>query len=308
MSPRKKKQKYILKNIRNNWQLYVLVLPAVLYFLVFNYFPMYGVQIAFRDYKFVDGITGSKWVGLKYFKTFFDAYYFERLLTNTLLLNLYNILWSAPIPLILAVFLNQIRSDKRKRLIQTTIYIPHFISTIVIAGMIHIFLSPSTGIFNIVRTSLGFEPIAYMSKASAFRTIYVASGIWQGAGFSSILFIATLSSIDLSLYEAAEIDGASIWQKIRYIDFPSLIPTFMMTFILNFGKMLASNTTKVLALQTPGNVPVSDIIGVYVYNIGINGGQFSYTSAIGLFSNVVNLVLILTVNKISKKITEVGLF
>lgn len=294
--------------LKNNWQLYVLVLPAILYFLIFNYLPMYGVQIAFRDYKAVRGIMGSEWVGLKHFRTFFDAYYFKRLLVNTLLLNVYNLLWSFPMPLILALFLNRIRSDQRKRFIQTTIYVPYFISTVVLAGMLYIFLSPTIGIFNIVIKALGFEAIDFMSQASAFRTIYIVSGIWQGAGYNSILYIACLAGVDTSLYEAADMDGASIWQKMFYIDIPSLIPTAMMTFILNSGKMFASNTNKALVMQTAGNVSTSDIIGVYVYNMGLAGGQFSYTAAIGLFTNVVNFILIITVNKISKTVSSIGLF
>lgn len=305
----KVKKKINLKTlIRNNWQLYVLVLPAIIYFVVLNYLPMYGVQIAFKDYKAVKGIAGSAWVGLKHFKTFFDAYYFKRLLTNTLLLNVYSLLWSFPIPLILAIFLNQIRSDKRKRFIQTTIYVPYFISTVVLAGMLYIFLSPTSGILNFARVALGLDAVDYMAEASAFRTIYIISGIWQTAGYSSILYIACLSGVDPALYEAAEIDGASVWQKIRYIDLPSLVPTAMMVFILDCGKLFSDNTSKALVLQTSGNIPTSDIIGVYVYNMGLAGGQFSYTSAIGLFVNVINFVLIISVNKIAKKASDVSLF
>ena len=294
--------------MKNNWQLYVLILPAVIYFFVFNYLPLYGIQIAFKDYRAVDGIAGSPWVGLEHFKTFFNAYYFKRLLSNTLLLNVYSLLWSFPIPLILAIFLNQIKSPRRKRFIQTSIYVPYFISTVVLAGMLYIFLSPSSGIFNIVREALGMRAVDYMSEAGAFRTIYIISGIWQGAGWGTILYIASLSGVDQELYEAAEIDGASIWQKIRYIDLPSLIPVAVMVFILDCGKLLNSNTDKALVMQTSGNIPTSDIIGVYVYNVGLGSGQFSYTAAIGLFVNVINFVLIITVNKISKMVTDVGLF
>ena len=294
--------------MRNNWQLYVLILPAVLYFLVFNYLPLYGIQIAFKDYKAVDGITGSAWVGLKHFKTFFDAYYFKRLLTNTLLLNVYSLLWSFPVPLILAILLNQIRSPRRKRFIQTSIYVPYFISTVVLAGMLYIFLSPTSGIFNSVRELLGLKAVDYMSDAGAFRSIYIISGIWQSAGWGTILYIASLAGVDQALYEAAEIDGASIWQKIRYIDLPSLAPVAMMVFILDCGKLLSSNTDKALVMQTAGNIPTSDIIGVYVYNVGLGSGQFSYTAAIGLFVNLINFVLIIAVNRISKKVSNVGLF
>jgi len=294
--------------MKNNWQLYVLILPAVLYFLVFNYLPLYGIQIAFKDYKAVDGIVGSAWAGLKHFKTFFNAYYFERLLTNTLLLNVYSLLWSFPVPLILAIMLNQIRSPRRKRFIQTSIYIPYFISTVVLAGMLYIFLSPTSGIFNSIREMLGLRAVDYMSEAGAFRSIYIISGIWQSAGWGTILYIASLAGIDQALYEAAEIDGASIWQKIRYIDLPSLVPVAMMVFILDCGKLLSSNTDKALVMQTAGNIPTSDIIGVYVYNVGLGSGQFSYTAAIGLFVNFINFILIIAVNRISKKVSNVGLF
>lgn len=297
-----------LGNMKDYWQLYVMVLPALIYLLVFQYLPLYGIQVAFRDYRLVDGVMGSPWVGLKHFKRFFEAYYFERLITNTLVLNIIYLLWSFPFPLIVAILLNQIRSEKRKRFVQTTIYVPHFISTVVLAGMIYLFLSPSGGILNSVRNMLGLAALDLMAEDGAFRTIYTVSGIWQGAGFSSILFVATLAGIDPSLYEAAEIDGASIWKKIRYIDIPSLIPTATMVLILDFGKMMNSNTDKVLLLQTAGNIATSDIIGTYVYNVGLQDGQFSYTAAIGLFSNLVNLALILIFNKISKKISNIGLF
>lgn len=294
--------------MKNNWQLYVMILPAVIYFIIFNYLPMYGIQIAFKDYKAVLGINGSPWVGFKHFTTFFNAYYFKRLLSNTLLLNVENLIVSFPIPIIMAIMLNQIRNDKVKRSIQTSIYVPYFISTVVLAGMLYIFLSPTSGIFNTVRGWIGLKEIDYMSSASAFRPIYIISSIWQGAGYSTILFIAALAGVDQSLYEAAEIDGASIWQKIRYIDFPSLLPTIMMVLVLDCGKLLNSNTEKALVMQTAGNIPTSDIIGVYVYNVGLGSGQFSYTAAIGLFINIINFILIITVNRISKKTTEVGLF
>lgn len=298
----------IKASIKNNWQLYVLVLPAIIYFFVFNYMPLYGIQIAFKDYKAVKGIWDSAWVGLKHFKTFFDSYYFGRLIINTLLLNVYYLLWSFPIPLIMAILLNQIRKNGTKRFIQTTIYVPYFISTVVLAGMLYIFLSPTVGIFNFAREALGLAAVDYMSSADAFRSIYIISGIWQAAGYGTILYVATLTGIDPALYEAAEIDGASIWQKIRYIDIPSLAPTAIMVFILDCGKMLSSNTDKALVMQTAGNIPTSDIIGVYVYNVGLGSGQFSYTAAIGLFVNIINFILIVSVNKISKKATDVGLF
>lgn len=303
----KKKINYAVY-FKNNWQLYVLILPAIIYFIVFNYMPLYGIQIAFKDFKAVFGISGSKWVGLKHFENFFHAYYFKRLLANTLLLNVYNLLWSFPVPIILAILLNQIKGPKIKRFIQTSIYVPYFISTVVLAGMLYIFLSPTSGIFNILRQALGMKAVDFMSDAKAFRTIYIVSGIWQSAGWGTILYIASLSGVDPSLYEAAEIDGASIWQKIRYIDMPSIVPVIVMVFILDCGKLLSSNTDKALVMQTAGNIPTSDIIGVYVYNVGLGSGQFSYTTAIGLFINIINFIIIITANQISKKISDVGLF
>jgi len=303
-----RKKKSFAGIMKRNWQLYVLILPAIIYFFVFHYMPLYGIQIAFKDYKAVNGIIGSAWVGLKHFTTFFNAYYFKRLLSNTLLLNVYYLLWSFPVPLVLAIFLNQIRGSKKKRFIQTSIYVPYFISTVVLAGMMYIFLSPTSGIFNFAREALGLKAIDFMSNAKAFRSIYIISGIWQSAGWGTILYIASLAGVDQELYEAAEIDGASIWQKIRFIDLPGLVPVAMMVFILDCGRLLSSDTNKALVMQTAGNISTSDIIGVYVYNVGLGSGQFSYTSAIGLFVNLINFVLILSVNKISKKITDVGLF
>ena len=220
--PRKKKGFRLA--FKSYWQLYVLVLPAVLYFLVFNYLPLYGIQIAFKDYKAVKGIAGSPWVGLKHFKNFFNAYYFDRLIINTLLLNILNLVFSFPVPLLLSILLNQIRKQKVKRAIQTTIYVPYFISTVVLAGMLYIFLSPTSGIFNHVRQAMGLNPIDYMSEAAAFRPIYIISNIWQTAGYSTILYIATLTGIDLSLYEAADIDGASTWTTYWKVVFPMMMP------------------------------------------------------------------------------------
>ena len=294
--------------LKNNWQLYVLIAPAVIYFFVFNYLPLYGIQIAFKDYKAVSGIAGSQWVGFKHFTNFFNAYYFKRLLGNTLLLNVYYLLWSFPVPIIMAILLNQVKGNKIRQMIQTTIYVPYFISTVVLAGMLYIFLSPTSGILNIIRGFAGLNAVDYMSSAEAFRSIYIISGIWQSAGYNTILFIASLAGVDQALYEAAEIDGASIWQKIHYIDLPSLLPTIMMVLVLDCGRLLSSNTEKALVMQTAGNIPTSDIIGVYVYNIGLGSGQFSYTAAIGLFINIINFVLIITVNKLSRRLTDVGLF
>ena len=294
--------------MRNDWQIYLLLLPAVIYFFVYCYLPMYGVQIAFRDYKFAFGITGSKWVGLKNFEDFFSAYYFGRLLSNTFLLNFYGLLWGFPIPIILAILLNQVERPRMKKFTQTAIYVPHFISTAVMAGILYLFLSPTSGIINKLIESLGGKATFFMIEPSWFRTLFIGSDIWQHAGWNTILYIATLTSIDPEIYEAATIDGATKRQKIWHVDIPFLMPIAVMMLILNCGSLLGSNTDKALLMQTPGNMATSDIIGVYVYEMGLSKAQFSYTAAIGLFVNIINFAMILSVNWVSKRIGETSLF
>ena len=295
---------------QNRW-LYILILPALVYLIIFNYLPMYGVQIAFKDYKAVRGIVGSPWTamgGFKHFVTFFNAYYFWRLIGNTLVLNLLSLVFSFPMPIALALIVNNIRNQRMKKFTQTAIYVPHFISTVVLAGILYILLSPTNGIVNHLITALGGKSIYFMNEASWFRPVYIISGIWQNAGWDSILYIAALAGVDPELYEAATIDGANKWQKVRYIDLPHIVPTATMMLILNSGSLLSSATQKTLLLQTGGNMATSDIIGTYVYTMGLGSGQFSYTAAIGLFVNVVNFILVLSTNKISSKMNGETLF
>lgn len=303
----KRLNKWFRGVVENRW-LYLLILPAVVYLFVFNYMPMYGVQIAFKNYKAVRGIAGSDWVGLQHFNTFFSAYYCERLIVNTLVLNVLSLICSFPIPIILAVIVNNIRSKRLKKFTQTAIYIPHFISTVVLAGILYILLSPTNGIVNHAITALGGKSIYFLNEADWFRPIYIISGVWQNAGWNSILYIAALAGVDPELYEAATIDGASKWQKILYIDIPHLIPTATMMLILNCGSLLSSATEKTLLLQTGGNMAKSDIIGTYVYTMGLGSGQFSYTSAINLFVNVINFILVISANTISNKMKGETLF
>lgn len=298
----------LCKSIMNNRWLYVLILPAIVYLVIFNYLPMYGIQIAFRDYKAVKGITGSKWVGLEHFKTFFEAYYFGRLISNTFILNIVSLLFSFPISIILAIMINNIRNTRFKKLTQTVVYVPHFVSTVVLAGMIYILLSPTNGIVNHFIQALGGKSIYFMNEASWFRPVYVISGVWQNAGWNSILYIAALAGIDQELYEAATIDGATKWQKVIYIDIPHIIPTATMMLILNCGSLMSSSTQKALLFQTGGNIATSDIIGTYVYTMGLGNGQFSYTTAIGLFVNVINFFMIIAANTFSDKLQGETLF
>jgi len=292
----------------SDWQLWVLLAPTLIYLFLFNYLPMYGIQIAFRDYKAVFGIIGSKWVGFKNFTDFFSTYYFTRLLSNTFLLNMYGLLWSFPIPIILAILINQIERPLFKKFIQTTIYVPHFISTVVMVGMLYLFLSPTSGIFNQFIKMLGGTPIYFMAEPGWFRTLFVGTDIWQHAGWNTILYIAVLTGIDPELYEAATVDGATKTQKIWHIDLPHIIPIAIMMLILNCGYLLASNTDKALLMKTAANSSRADIIGVYVYEMGVGKAQFSYTAAIGLFTNVINFIIIMTVNTISKKVNGTSLY
>ena len=254
------------------------------------------------------GIVGSDWVGLDNFKRFFEAYYIKRLISNTFILNFTGLIFGFWPPIILAILLNRIRNTHCKRFIQTTIYIPNFISIAVLAGMLYCFLSPTNGLINELIKLCGGEAIDFLCKREWFLPVYHISGIWQGAGFCTILYIACLTGIDPTLYDAAEIDGATVVQKIIHIEIPSLKPIITMQLIMAMGGMMGSNTDKVLLLQNGGNMAISDIIGTYVYNAGLGSAEFSYSAAIGLFTNIINFILIVMSNTISKKVSENSLF
>lgn len=288
------------KRIGKYWQLYLMLLIPVVITIIYKYIPMYGIQIAFRDYKASRGMWGSDWVGLQWFQRFFSSPNCMRMIKNTVLLSLYGLLWSFPIPIILALMINQLRFKKFKRSIQTILYAPHFISIMVVCGMLRVFLSPSGGLINlIVGTNIDF-----LSEASAFRTIYIASGIWQDAGWGIIIYMATLATVDASQYEAAKIDGASMFQRIRYIDIPALIPQMVLMLIMSASSLMNVGFEKVFLLQTDLNKATSDVIAVYVYQQGIERAKYSYSTAVGLFNTVVNVILLIVVNKITKKISE----
>lgn len=290
-------RKSLSQRLRENWQLYVMLLIPVVLTIVYKYWPMYGIQIAFRDFKASRGITGSEWVGLYWFERFFTAPNCVRMIKNTVLLSLYSLLWSFPIPIILSLCINQLRFAKFKRVVQTVLYAPHFISTMVICGMIKIFLSPSGGLLNLI---LGTS-VDFLSESAAFRTIYVASGIWQEAGWGTIIYMACLAAVDTSLYEAAKIDGASMFQRILNIDIPELVPMIVLQLIMSVGNLMNVGFEKVLLLQTELNKATSDIIAVYVYEQGIINAKYSYSTAVGLFNTVVNIILLIIVNRIAKR-------
>lgn len=293
-------EKSLRQRILSNWQLYAMLAIPVLLTVIYKYIPMYGIQMAFRNYKASRGMWGSEWVGLKWFQRFFGSPNCFRMIKNTLVLSFYSLLWSFPIPVIQALMINQLRFKRFKRTVQTVLYAPHFISVMVVCGMIRIFLSPSGGLINLLLGS----SVDFLSEASAFRTIYIASSIWQDAGWGIIVYMATLSSIDTSQYEAAKIDGASMFQRIRYIDVPELIPTVVLMLIMSAGSLMNVGFEKVWLLQTDLNKAASDVIAVYVYQQGIENAKYSYSTAVGLFNTVVNVILLIAVNRISKKISE----
>ena len=295
------RRKPLGQRIAANWQLYLLLLFPVVITVIYKYIPMYGIQIAFRDFRATLGYSGSEFVGLKWFERFFTAPTFARMIKNTILLSLYGLLWSFPIPIILSLCINQLRFHRYKRVVQTVLYAPHFISTMVICGMLRIFLSPSGGLINLL---LGTS-VDFLTESSAFRTIYIASGIWQDAGWGCIIYLATLSNIDTSLYEAAKVDGASVFQRILHVDLPALIPMAVLMFIMSAGQLMNVGFEKTWLLQTDLNKATSDIIAVYVYQQGIENAKYSYSTAVGLFNTAINLILLFIVNKISKKVSDV---
>lgn len=285
-----------------NWQLYLLLLIPVIITIIYKYIPMYGLQIAFRDYKPNRGFFGSEWVGLEWFQRFFTAPTFRRMIVNTIKLSVYSLLWSFPVPIILSLAINQLRFKRYKRVVQTVLYAPHFISIMVVCGMIRIFLSPYGGLINLL---LG-QSIDFMTVPEAFRTIYIASGIWQDAGWGCIIYLATLSAVDPGLYEAAKIDGASMFQRILHIDIPELLPMIILQLIMAASGIMSVGFEKVFLLQTQLNKATSDVIAVYVYEQGIVDHAYSYSTAIGLFNTVINIVLLIIVNKIAKKAADVS--
>ncbi|GIN70612.1 sugar ABC transporter permease [Bacillus sp. J14TS2] len=302
------KQNRYIKSIKKNWDLYLLALPVILYFLIFKYFPMYGVQIAFKDFIASSGITGSPWIGFEHFKRFFDSYYFWRLIKNTLLIGLYQLVVGFPIPIILALLINEVRQKHSRKFVQTVTYAPHFLSTVVLVGMLVLFLSPDKGIVNHFIVLFGGEPISFMTTPEWFKSIYVFSGVWQEMGWSSIIYLAALSAIDPQLHDAAEVDGASKLRRIWHINLPGIKSTIIILLILHSGKILGVGFEKVFLMQNELNMNSSDVIATHVYRTGIIDAQYSYSAAVGLFESIINFIMLLMVNFISKKVNETSLW
>lgn len=297
-----------LYDVTRNWALYLMILPVTVYFIIFCYWPMYGVQIAFKDYNAAKGITGSSWTGFRHFQRFFNSYHFWPLIKNTVSLSLYTLVASFPAPIILSLLINEVTNSKFKRTVQTVTYAPHFLSTVVLAGMLTTFLSPQTGIINHLIEALGGERIYFMGEPAWFKHIYVWSGVWQHTGWNAIIYLAALTSISPELHEAAIIDGANKLQRIWHVNIPGILPTAIILLILNLGQVMNVGFEKVFLLQNDLNMKASDVISTYVYRTGLLGAQYSFSTAVGLFNSIINFTLIVIVNNISRKVTEVGLW
>ncbi|WP_105614838.1 ABC transporter permease [Vallitalea okinawensis] len=304
------KLKVIQKEWYLNWQLYLLLFLPISYFILFKYVPIYGIQIAFKDFSIIDGVWGSPWVGFKHFITFFTDYRFFNIIGNTFILNIYQLIASFPIPILFALSLNAVNCKGFKKTLQMITYAPHFISTVVMVGMVFIFFSTRTGLFNQLLVGVGFEEVDFIGTASSFRHLYVWSGVWQSIGFNSIIYIATLAGIDPTLHEAAIVDGASKFKRLIHIDLPGIMPTAIVLLILNSGKILNLGFEKVLLMQNDVNMQYSEIIATYVYKTGLKSfiPQFSYSTAIGLFQSLIGLIMIISVNKLSQKFSESSLW
>ncbi|WP_084782403.1 ABC transporter permease [Bacillus niameyensis] len=285
-----------------------MIIPVIAYFVIFHYVPMYGIQIAFKDFIASKGITGSTWVGLKHFTRFFDSYFFWRLMKNTIGIGLYELLLGFPIPIILALMINEVRLKFFKKTVQTVTYAPHFLSTVVLVGMIIIFLSPDNGMINQLIRAFGGNEISFMTEPKWFKTVYVFSGIWQQMGWSSIIYLAALAGIDPQLHESATVDGANRLQRIWHVNIPGILPTIIILLILNTGSIVSVGFEKVFLMQNDLNLEASDVISTYVYRSGILGAQFSFAAAVGLFSTVINFILLITVNSLAKRVGQSSLW
>ena len=301
-----------MKQLRKHWVLLLFILPAFLYVAIFNYGPMYGILIAFEEFKAHLGVAGSKWVGLYNFRRFFNLTSFSSIIRNTILISLYSLIAGFPLPIVFALMLNSCPGQRFKKVVQTISYAPHFISMVVLCGMIHIFFSPSQGIVRRILVSLHvISPEAYLAtltSPAAFPHLYVWSGVWQGIGFGSIIYLGALSSVDQSLHEAAVVDGASKFQRVIYIDIPTILPTMVIMLILNCGQIMNVGFEKVFLLQNSMNIETSQVLSTYTYQVGVKEGQYSFSTTVSLFNSIVNFIMLVLVNSISRKVSENSLW
>jgi len=302
------RKREVLRPIIANWDLYLMMLIPVIWYIMFAYAPMYGLQIAFRDYLPSKGFWGSRWVGLMHFRRFFSSYYFTRILGNTLSINFYSLLAGFPIPIIFALILNELKSQKFKKVVQNVTYLPHFLSTVVVVSIIQMLLQPNVGVVNALMRQFGLPTRDFLVESGLFQHIYVWSGIWTNLGWDAIIYIAALSAVDLSLYEAATIDGASRLQKMLYVSLPSISMTIVIMLILRCGNIMNIGYEKILLMQNSLNMEKSDVISTFVYRGGILDADYSFSSAIGLFNSICNSLLLVAANFIARRMGEASLW
>ena len=295
------------KDFLRNRYVYLMALPVILFYILFHFVPMYGLIISFKDYTPSKGILGSNWVGFKHFISFFNSYYFFRLLRNTILISLYSLIMGFPAPIILALLINELKSKFLKRTVQSLTYIPHFISLVVVCGLLLEF-SARTGLFNQIISLIGIQPIAFFQDPKYFRSVYVFSGIWQEIGWGTIIYLATLSSIDPQLYEAATIDGANRWRKLLHITVPSILPTIIILLIMKMGTLMTVGHEKIILLYNPSIYETADTIATFVYRKGLLEFGWSYSTAVGLFNSIINLLLLVGANTLSRKVNKTSLW
>lgn len=308
---KKKKDSFIVrlwKDMKKNYILYLMILPVVAYYIIFAYVPMYGIQIAFKNFIPKLGFAGSPWVGFDHFTRFFSSYNFKNLLINTVGISVYGLIAGFPIPILFALLLNYLPGKWFRKSVQMVSYAPNFISTVVMCGIITIFLAQNTGIINQIITKLGGNSVSFLSVPEYFKSIYVWTGIWQGMGFGSIIYISALSGVDYQLHEATIIDGATKLQRIIHVDIPSIAPTMIILLILQLGSIMGVGFEKIYLLQNSLNMSASDVISTYVYRVGLIDSDYSYSTAIGLFNSVINAILLVIVNSIAKKFSSTSLW
>lgn len=297
-----------MRRLNREKYLWFLVLPGIAYFIIFHYFPMYGLLISFKRFSMSKGILGSPWVGFKYFAEFFSSRYLWRILRNTVVISISTLIFGFPAPIFIALLLYECVFTRFKKIVQTVSYLPHFISLVVVVGILVNFVNPVDGIVNEVVKLFGGKPVHFMGEPGWFRPLYVMSNMWQYAGWTSIIYLAALSAIDIQLYESAIIDGARRWQSLMYITIPSLLPTIIIMFIVRMGRMMSVGFEKIILMYSPSIYETADVISTYVYRKGLLGMQYSYGTAVGLFNSIINLVLIITANKLARTYTETRLW
>ncbi|MHA3979842.1 ABC transporter permease [Halovulum sp. GXIMD14794] len=304
----KRRAVWLGDHFRREWQIYVLLAPTIIWFLLFLYKPMYGLQIAFKDYSIFRGIEGSPWVGFEHFETLFGNDQFLRAIKNTIMISGFSLLFGFPAPILLALMFNEILNATYKRTAQTIVYLPHFISTVIIAGIVITAFSPSAGIVNTFLEWLGFEPVYFLTKPEWFRPIFIGTGIWQEAGFQSIVYLAAIAGVNPSLYESAVVDGASRWQMMWKITLPSILPTIIIMLIIRIGNLMEVGFELIILLYQPATYQTADVINTFIYRQGLQNGQYDLAAAAGLFNAVVAFVLVMTANSLSRRYSRTSLW